>query len=574
MSRRRWVVSEGDPAAEAGLCADTGVDPVMARLLVNRGAKTSSQARVFLDAPLTALLDPFLMKGMTEAVERVIKARQAGEKVVVFGDYDVDGVTATASLLLFLRQVGLSAGHYIPERATEGYGMSEAAIDVIRGDLGASLIITVDNGINANAAVDYATAAGVDVIITDHHQPGEAVPNAAAVLNPNQPGCEYPCKSLAGVGIAFKLCMAVRSELLKRGAEKESLPNLKKGLDLVAIGSVADCAPLTGENWLLARHGIAELSSSAKPGIRALKEVGGLNGGRMTARDIAFNIAPRLNAVGRLGKADCGVELLLTCDLGRGRSLARFLDDENKRRQDIQRRMFEEAREQAASSFRPEVDKIILVGSDKWNQGVAGIVASKLVEEFNVPAAVVCFCGDTGKGSARSVQPFDITAALSAMSAKLVKFGGHKIAAGFTVRREMFESFREGMLALAAAGINGDDAARKILIDCQIPYVQIDKALVKKISSLEPFGEGNPQPVFLSRNVAFTSLSYMGPEGRSVRLGMDNGMEALGFSMAGRFSGVDAASTRFDIVYTPEVSTWRDVERVQLRLIDVEPAAP
>lgn len=562
-----WAVHTGDPEAEARISSSLNLHPVISRLLVNRGVSTPEDARLHLEGGLDSLLDPFLMAGMREAVDRIIAARVSGEKIVIYGDYDADGVTATAVMLSFLRQAGFDAGYYIPERLTEGYGLNTEALDSIKAS-GAGLVITVDNGVNAVDAVEHASALGLDVIVTDHHKPGGILPSAVAVLNPNRRDCPYPCKGLAGVGVAFKLITALRSHLHKLGEPKENLPVLRRLLDLVAVGSIGDCSPLMGENRLLARHGLMELSGASRLGLLALRKKGGLNGGPVSSREVAFTLVPRLNAAGRLGKADAGLELLLAGDIRESERLATALDEENKRRQDLQADTLEDVLRVVEASLDPSRDRAIVVGSKRWSPGVAGLVASKLVEKFGLPSAVVCFEGDFGKGSARSVPAFDITEALGKVTAGLVKFGGHKMAAGFTIRRGEFEAFRESLLAVAFQALKPEDARPRIMIDIETDPALVNKDLLTRIKALEPFGEGNPAPVFMSRGVSFASSAVVGKDRNHTRLTLPDGTCVMGFHMADRLGAADMREERFDIVYTAEISVWRETERVQLNLLD------
>lgn len=567
MRGKEWIIHPGAPEAESRISSALNLHPVISRLLINRGVTTPEEARLHLEGGLDSLLDPFTMAGMREAVDRILTAQANKEKIVIYGDYDADGVTSTALLLSFFRQTGFDAGYYIPERLTEGYGLNTEALDSIKAD-GAGLVITVDNGVNAVDAVAHAGALGLDVIVTDHHKPGTVLPAAVAVLNPNRADCPYPCKDLAGVGVAFKLITALRTELHKRGVAKDKLPVLRRLLDLVAIGSIGDCSALKGENRLLARHGLTELSSTTRRGLSALKETCGVNGGSVSSREVSFALVPRLNAAGRMGKADIGLELLLADDIGEGKKIAIELDAENKRRQDLQADTLEEALRAVETSVDPSRDRAIVVGSDNWSPGVAGLVASKLVDKFGLPSAVVCFEGDFGKGSARSVPAFDITEALGKVTAGIVRFGGHKMAAGFTIRRSEYEAFRESLLAVVFQTLKPEQARPRIMIDLETEPALVTKDLLTRIKALEPFGEGNPAPVFMSRGVSFASSKVVGKDGRHTRLTLPDGTQVMGFNMAERLSGVDMRSGRYDIVYTAEISVWRDTERVQFNLLD------
>lgn len=567
MRVKDWVVHPGDPAAQERIASTLNLHPVISRLLVNRGISTPESALLHLKGGLDSLHDPFTMVGLREAVDRIMSARASGEKIVIYGDYDADGVTATALMLSFLRQTGFNVAYYIPERLTEGYGLNTDALDSIKAG-GAGLVITVDNGVNAVDAVAHASSLGLDVIVTDHHKPGDLLPSAIAVLNPNRSDCAYPCKGLAGVGVAFKLVTALRNELHKRGASKEELPVLRRLLDLVAVGSIGDCSPLIGENRILARHGLMELSATARLGLSALKKKGGVNGGAVSAREVAFALVPRLNAAGRLGKADVGLELLLTRDIREGERLATALDDENKRRQDLQASTVAEAMRVVEDVLDPSNDRAIVVGSERWSPGVAGLVASKLVDKFGLPSAVVCFEGDFGKGSARSVAAFDITEALGKVAAGLIKFGGHKMAAGFTIRRSEYEAFRESLLAVIAQTLKPEETRPRIMIDMETEPGLVNKDLLTRIKVLEPFGEGNPSPVFMSRGVSFANSTVVGKDRNHTRLVLPDGTCVMGFHMADRLGAADTRSGRFDIVYTAEISAWRDTERVQFNLLD------
>ncbi len=565
----KWLIAEGSREVERTLQTSLKLSPVIARLLLNRGARDVETASQFLDTPLKTLEDPLKMADMGKAVGRIIQAFEKNEKVVVFGDYDVDGVTSTALLLRFFGGLGMSVGYRIPERAREGYGLSVSAVNDIASE-GAHLIITVDNGIMAFDAIDRACKLGLDVIVTDHHLPGATLPSAYAVLDPNRKDCDYPCKELAGVGIAFKLCMAIRGELHRRGMDKDRLPNLKRLLDIVAVGSIADMSKLTGENRTLVRHGLFEIEDTSKVGLKALKAVSSVNSGAVTARDIGFGLAPRLNAAGRLGKADVGVELLKTKDKKRAEEIAGFLDKENSRRKDIQLKMFCEAEDLTLAEIDTEKDMAIALGSDNWNAGIAGIVASKILERWRRPVALVCFDGDEGRGSARSIPGFNLADALGLCADTLERFGGHELAAGFTVKREKFEDFKAKFISIANESIKHDDLQPTLLIDGVFDPNLFTLEIVAATSALEPFGQGFPHPVFASLGVVVSKIRTMGSDGKHVRLTLKGGAEAVGFSMAERFVGASDGA-KYDIAYTPEINIWQNTERVQLRLIDIKP---
>ncbi len=567
MRKKKWRIAKGDRAKEKILISALGLAPVMAKLLINRGASDPAAARAIMKPSLASFEDPLKMKDMPEAVERLVKAYDENETVVIVGDYDVDGISSTALLLGFFGKIGIDARYYIPERATEGYGLGkEAVANALKEKAG--LIVTVDNAITAHEAVDHANSLGVDVIVTDHHQPGESLPNALAIVNPHRSDCDYPFKELSGVGIAFKLIVALRSALHKKGIEKNRLPNLKEFLDLVAIGSIADLAPLTSENRIIVKHGLETLARTKRKGLAELMTISGITHERVTARDVAFGIAPRINAAGRLKKADVCVDLLTTGDAAQALEISAFLDSENKRRQDIQKAILAEATSMVDETCDLENDRAIVLGAKGWNPGVVGIVASKLIDKFYLPVILICFEDDIGKGSARSIKGFDLYRAISDCSAELLKFGGHPFAAGLSVGRGRFDAFREKFLTIAKERIAPEDMTPEIEIDCEVDPEIFDLDLLNHINSLEPFGHGFAHPVFISKNVEVGDVFYMGEGKRHVRLSIDCQARVIGFSYGDFFREHDHASSRFDIVYQPEINRWNGNESVQLRLID------
>ena len=570
-SSKRWVIQPGDKPAEALLSQEFDLDPIVAKLLVNRGITTPEDVRLYLDSPLDRLPDPIEMADMPAAVERIIQAKDNNEKVAVFGDYDVDGVTSTALLLRFFKAIGINAGGYIPDREAEGYGLNTIALDKLKSD-GTNLVITVDTGISSNDPVDHANDIGLDVIITDHHQINGPLPSAIAVLNPAREDCPYPFKGLPGVGIAFKLCTAIRREMHNSGVAKNQLPNLLQYLDIVAIGIIADLSPLTGENRILVHHGLRQINSSSKAGVASLKKVSGLDN-LVTSTDVAFELAPRLNSAGRLGHAGPSLELLITDDSKLAGKTAQFLNEENSRRKDIQNEIFNQALQLIESQVDLSKDKAIVLESDYWNAGVVGIVASKLADKFNLPVLLARFDGSVGKGSGRSVPGLDLNGCMKKCASELLKFGGHKAAVGFSVSRERYNTFKQMFLDAAGEEIVAKGITPTLSIDAQLDPRMVDLELVERIETLEPFGKGNRAPVFVGRSVTFHDQPfYMGADGQHIRLrvkGADN-VQALGFFMSDIFRSADMRSASFDIVYTPEKNVWNGTTRIQLRLVDVQ----
>ncbi len=570
---KQWVIKPGNKPLENRLAEKLDLGPVVANLLVNRGIDTPEAARQYLYPTLDTLLDPMEMADMQKAVDRIMAAKQKNEKIVIYGDYDVDGVTSSALLFRFFTAVGMDAGYYIPDRETEGYGLNKEALDKLKSD-GADLVITVDNGISSNEQVDHANEIGLDVIITDHHQINGPLPSAMAVLNPGRRDCPYPFKELPGVGIAFKLCVALRRAIHDDGVPKNKLPNLKQHLDIVAIGVIADLAPLVGENRTLVRHGLRQIIDSSKLGIASLIEVSRI-GDQITSTDVAFDLAPRLNSAGRLGHAGPALELLITDNRQHARQTAQLLDEQNSHRKGIQKEIFEQAVSLINAQGDHSEGKAIVLESDEWNAGVVGIVASKLADKFNAPVLLARFDGAVGKGSGRSVPGLNLNECMKKCADKLMKFGGHKAAVGFTVTRDQFTAFKESLVHVVGEEIAENEVAPTLSIDSRLDPASIDLRFMENIEALEPFGKGNSAPVFMGRSVIFHDQPfYMGADKEHVRLrirGAEN-VQALGFYMADIFKTVDLRSETFDIVYTPEKNIWNGTTRIQLRLIDVRPA--
>ncbi|MBT6856055.1 MAG: single-stranded-DNA-specific exonuclease RecJ, partial [Nitrospina sp.] len=444
LSNKKWYLAE--PPAETVSQLEQGLNlpTVVAVLLVNRGVTSLESARDFLEADFSHLHDPFLMTDMRQAVERVVQALEQKEAITVFCDYDVDGVTSAAFLTHFFRDLNCAVEAYLPERRSEGYGLNSDAVRKIR-ERGAGLMITADCGITGVKEVALANEIGLDVIVTDHHQVGEeGLPPAIAVLNPHRSDCDYPYKFLSGVGLAFKLAIAVRNGLYSAGWPKERLPNLKRHLDLFALGTIADVAPLTGENHILTLHGLKMLSVTAKPGLVALKETSGIVGD-VSARSVGFSLGPRLNAAGRLGKADNGLHLLTSTDLKEAKVLARELEQINKERKEIQEETVTEAESLFHHHVDMEKDRVIVLASEIFHPGVIGIAASRLVDKYQRPTVLIALEEGEGKGSGRSIPRFNLHKAFTDCSGHLIQFGGHAYAAGLSIKEDQVDAFRNAM---------------------------------------------------------------------------------------------------------------------------------
>lgn len=554
----RVVPPCADLAAELGKELD--ISPVVAQVLVNRGVADADAALRFLNGGVEALPDPRLMLGMDRAVERIGAAIAGGEKITVYGDYDVDGVTATSLLYRLLGRLGGVADYYIPERQSEGYGLNAAALEALQR-AGTRLVITVDCGISAAAEV-AALAGRMDIIVTDHHQPPAVLPPALAILNPKQPGCPYPDKNLAGVGVAFKLAQAL---WLKYGG---GVP-LADYLDLVATGTIADIVPLTGENRVLVKLGLATLASGGNPGLKALAKAAGLADGKVDAGRVGFGIAPRLNAAGRLGHAAAGVELLVTDDDARAAELAAELDRENGRRQAVEKELLAAAEAQAAGMDTAAAKVLVLAGED-WHPGVIGIVASRMVDRYYRPTVMISVKDGIGKGSCRSIPGFDIYSALSRCADLLIQFGGHQQAAGLTIDAANIDRLRERLSEIAAATLTADDYRPVLNIDCRVALDEIDAAFLQQLACLAPHGMGNPSPVFVCEDLAVSGVKPVGQEGRHLKLRVRRQRasgDVIGWDMgglAGRLGGGP-----IDLAFAPEFNEWQGQRSIQLKAHDV-----
>ncbi|MBV9957973.1 MAG: single-stranded-DNA-specific exonuclease RecJ, partial [Acidobacteria bacterium] len=461
---KRWIVREADTLRAVELARTLGVSAVVAGLLVARGYGEVAAARRFLSPSLEDLHDPSLMLGMERAVERVLRAIDEGEPILVYGDYDVDGTTGTVVLRRALQLLGAKTGFHVPHRFTEGYGIQQPALETAAAE-GFKLVVSVDTGIRAHEPLLWARANGLDVIITDHHLPDEdeGAPPAYAVLNPNQHGCTYPDKNLAGVGVAFKLAHAL---LRARGQER-----LIKGfLKMVAIGTVADVAQLTGENRAIVALGLADLSKATNPGLRALMEIAGCGDGRgMTAYDLGFRLGPRINAAGRMDAARAVVELFEATEAGVAKRLAAHLDARNRERQDVQREITRLALEEWGMSATPAPSHVAVIAGDGWHRGVIGIAASKIAEKLNRPCVVISLEGEVGHGSARSIEAYHLLNGLTECADLFEKFGGHSHAAGLTIRREHVGELRRRLNEHAAAALTDEDLVPALKIDASLP---------------------------------------------------------------------------------------------------------
>jgi single-stranded-DNA-specific exonuclease len=565
LADRRWAFpAETDPRAVDRLAAELRLPLPLCRLLVVRGVATPEAARRFLRPRPDQLCAPALA-GMDAAVERIVRAMRDGETILVHGDYDVDGICATALYVRALRRLGARAEPFVPHRMEDGYDLSDAGIRAAVA-AGARLILTGDCGIVAHEAVERARTAGIDVVVTDHHTPGATLPPAVAVVNPNRPDCDYPNKSLCGAGVAYKVCCALAAEL---GVAEETLHPF---LDLVALATVADLVPLTEENRAFVRWGLRVLGRTPNPGLRALLRVTGLDaGGEITAGQVGYVIGPRLNAVGRMGEALRGVHLLLTDDDAEADTIARTLEEENRWRQRVDGETLSDALSMLERGFDPARDRAVVLASRDWHPGVIGIVASRIVERVHRPTFLFAVGEAEAKGSGRSIEGFDLHRALLACSSHLLRFGGHRMAAGCSLEPARIDAFRADFDAHARREIEESQLVPTLRVDMELPLAEANASLLGVLRHLAPFGHGNPTPVFVTRGVALAGQPrIVGRDHLKLSLAADgSAVDAIGFGMGDRLAEIGRPGQRLDVAYRLEENTWNGRTRVQARLADV-----
>lgn len=565
VKEKKWQMKEGAEELVQRLAADARIPALLARLLVVRGISDPDGVKSFLAPKLTGLSDPMLLKGMPEAVERLVAARANNETVCIHGDYDVDGMTAVALLVSFLSAVGIKAEYVIPLRLEEGYGLSADGVDAAVA-LGARVLVTVDCGITSVNEAAYCREKGIGLIITDHHTPGPELPDALAVINPLQPGCNSSYRELAGVGLAFKLAIALRSRLRSEGAFEGGVePNLREYLDLVALGTIADLVPLTGENRILTAHGLQELTNTGRVGIRELKGVSAVTG-QVSASDVGFRLAPRLNATGRLDDARRGVDLLLAKEREPASCAAAELDAANRERQEIEREILKDVLSTVRNEPGMAGRRSIVVASEKWHPGVIGIVASRVVEAYHRPVILISLQDGVGKGSGRSIPGLHLHDALLACGEHLQKFGGHRQAAGLTVSEDTLEAFVKSFDEVVAGRLTEEDLTPVLHIDALLTPEQVTRELLELTAAMRPFGMGNPEPVFMLQGVEVQQARVLKESHLKAKLSAGGIVfDAIGFGMA---SGAVAGDI-VDIAFAVELNVWNGRESLQLRLKDI-----
>ena len=561
-AKKSWQLYPQDPEKRALLARELHVPLAVAQVLLNRGIKSVEEGEAFLKPNLSQLHSPFSMKDMGRAVEVIWRAINTGRRIAVYGDYDVDGITATALLCSLLQQLGADVTFYLPDRLQEGYGLNKAALENLKTQ-GVDTVVTVDCGISNMAEAVYAGELGMEIVITDHHQPHGILPDAAAVINPRRTDCSYPFKDLCGAGIAFKLGQALLTQ-------KGSPDMIWSYLDLVALGTVADVVPLLGENRVLVAEGLRQIRETPRPGIKALCAVSGLNEKSLSAENIAFIIAPRLNAAGRLGDPSRSFYLLLAEEEERASSLALELQQENNRRQSLDLKIFTEACALAEEILEKEKTNFLLLAREGWHPGVMGIAAGRMAERYNRPVILIALEDGTGKGSGRSVGGFDLISALKRCSPLLLGYGGHSQAAGLTVAEECIPPLRAKLDLLAGEFFGGEEPSAVYYLDLQLEPEEITTELARALEALGPFGSGNPRPFFYGREWFPAKIREVGNQQQHLQLGLQKNRHyfpGISFHAKKRLPPLTLFQA-VDLVFSLSLEQWKGKENLQLEVYD------
>jgi len=570
----KWeFIPEPDHQEIEKIASELSLPSVIAKILASRGLDTKKKAEKFLNPSLEDLCDPYLLPDMKEGVDRVIRALKEKEKVMIFGDYDVDGITAASLLFLVLNKLGAEVSYYLPNRLIEGYGLSEEGIAEAE-KRGVTLIVSVDCGITAVKEVEFAKEKGIETIITDHHEPQEILPDAVAIINTKQKRnqqdppttSEYLGGELSGVGVAFKFAQAIYQRL---GQDKTELED---HLDLVALGTAADIVPLVGENRILTKFGMNQIARTTKPGLKSLIFVSGILGREIGTGQVVFILAPRINAVGRLGDAELAIRLLTTKDEAKASELARLLDQENQRRKNIDETTLKEALDLIEQNVDLNQDKAIVLASCGWHPGVIGIVASRLVERFHRPTIMIAIDENEGKGSARSIPGFHLYEALRECDEYLTRYGGHKYAAGLSISPKDIDLFREKFKRVSDQRLKEDDLLPRLFIDSELELAQIDNNLIKLLDLFAPFGPQNNRPIFVTRDLSVWGEPYVvGKNHLRLRVRKENTVfDCIGFGFGDMAKPLSMKGVKLDLAYVVETNFWNDTYKIQLRIKDLK----
>ena len=565
----KWrIEASGDKKTEELLSKEFGIHPVISQIIVNRGIRDSETARRYLYPSLNDLHSPFLMQDIRKGVSRVLNAIHHNENIMIYGDYDADGITSVVILYKFIKEITANINFYIPDRIEEGYGLKIPAIDEFKKS-NVGLIITVDCGISDVEQIAYADSLGIDTIILDHHEISGPLPSAVAAINPNREDCSFPFKGLAGVGIAFNFLIALRGALNKEGFwENKTYPNLREYLDIVSLGTIGDIAPLIDENRIFARIGLELITEGQRPGIKALKEVSGVDGQAIDSFKASFSLIPRINAAGRIGSPYDAVKLLLADNLTEARVLAEKLDSHNRNRQVMEKKILNDILDIIGKNPSFEKMNSFVFASDRWHPGIIGIVASRLVELFNRPTVIISLNNGVGKGSGRSVSGYNIYKGLQQCSDLLLSFGGHYHAAGISIKEENIDEFRRLFNELSGQGAESSETTAHIDVDTECLLENISIEWMTQMDMLAPFGSKNPEPLLYAKNVKASSLLIVG--NNHLKMGLvSNGTscDSIWFNMGKYLHALDGVN--FDIVFTPQINNWNGSSDIQLKIKDV-----
>jgi len=574
LHKKKWVFPDENPAAVERLTSALRICAVTARLLVNRGFTEPTSAQQFLQPSLQELTDPTSDPRMRQAARFALDAARAGKRIAVFGDYDADGICAAALLMRAFNFLDADAHFYIPHRINEGYGLSAEALEEL-ADAGAQLVITVDCGISAIREVAFARKRGIDVIITDHHEPGDTLPEATYLLNPKLDACSFGYKNLAGVGVAFKLVWSMGQQISDSQRVSSQFKDLlMEALSLVAIGAVADVVPLRDENRILVHYGLKTARAANRPGLSALLNAARVDAQYLNATDIAFRVAPLLNAAGRMGKADAAVELLTTSDPGEAERLADLLVKQNRLRRRVQSKTLEQARTLLAQRDPLLERNCIVLAAPDWHQGVVGLVASRLAEKFLRPAFVFTTDGEMARGSARSIEGFPLFAAVQRCADLLLRYGGHQGAAGLSLPLKNLPQFEERINAVAAELLAEERPEPELNLDGEFQLDHLNLALMRELGALGPFGKGNPEPMFAAAGLRMVgNARILGADGRHLAFMARQGDAALRVFAPGKADWIEPLRDRkgdtFSLAFQPQINRYRGQVNVELRACDL-----
>lgn len=561
--RKQWVINTIPDEKVHRISNQLKISPLLSKVFLSRGIEDEEYIKQFINPSMDDLFDPFLFKDMEKAVNRIINAIKGKERIVVFGDYDVDGITSTSILYDFLKKCGASVGYYIPDRKEEGYGLSIGAAEKVIKD-GVSLIITVDCGITAFEEVKYINDKHVDIIITDHHECKEELPQGYAVVSPTRHDCSYPFKELAGVGVVFKLVRALSE---KMGLNDQSI----NYIDLVALGTVADVVTLLGENRIIVKYGLQKIENTLNKGLKALIDISGCKDKPITSYTIGFVLAPRINAAGRIGDASKAVKLLTTDDENEAIAISKELNEQNIYRQETEQGIFCDVLARIESNVNLEKEKVIVVWGKGWHHGIIGIVASKITESYNRPCILIAVEDGMGKGSGRSIESFNLFEALSHCTSLLEKFGGHELAAGLSIKEENIEKLKKMLNEYADKILKESDLIPKIKVDIEVTKEDVTEDSVKELDLLSPFGAGNPSPIFAYKNLMIEDIRTVGND-KHIKLKFkdkETFVDAIGFNR-GYFADIYSQTDVLDAACSLEINSWNNRESIQLNIKDLK----